>query len=70
VRYVFVTMVAVVPATFAGVASLVKDHTIAPNQFWVSALQWYVGDAIGLMGFAPFLLIHVFPPVERESFGF
>ena len=66
VRYVFVTMVAVVPAMFAGVASLVKDHTIAANQFWGSALQWYVGDAIGLVGFAPFLLIHVFPRVERE----
>ena len=66
VRYVFVTMVAVVPAMFAGVASLVKDHTIAPNQFWGSALEWYVGDAIGLVGFAPFLLIHVFPRVERE----
>src|SRR5258707_8462240 len=66
VRYVFVTMVAVVPAMFGGGASLVKDHTIAPNQFWGSALEWYVGDAIGLVGFAPFLLIHVFPRVERE----
>ena len=66
VRYVLVTMIAAVPATFAGVASLVKDHTIVPSQFWGSAVQWYIGDAIGLIGFAPFLLIHLFPPIERE----
>ena len=66
VRYVLVTMVAAVPAALAGVGSLVKDHTIAPGQFWGSAAQWYIGDAIGLTGFAPFLLIHLFPPVERE----
>ena len=66
VRYVFVTIVAALPATLAGVLSLVKDHTITPSQFWSSAVQWYIGDAIGLVGFAPFLLIHVFPLVKRE----
>ena len=66
VRYILITTAAAVPATLAGVLALVKDHTILWNQFWSSALQWYMGDAIGLVGFAPFLLIHVFPWVVRE----
>jgi diguanylate cyclase (GGDEF)-like protein/PAS domain S-box-containing protein len=66
VRYVFVAMVAALPATLVGVASLAKDHTILWSQFWNSAAQWYIGDVIGLIGFAPFLLVHVFPRVARE----
>jgi diguanylate cyclase (GGDEF)-like protein/PAS domain S-box-containing protein len=66
VRYVSVTMVAALPATFAGVLSLVGDHTIPSTQFWSSAAQWYMGDAVGLVGFAPFLLIHVFPLVKPQ----
>jgi len=66
VRYILITTAAALPATLAGVVSLVKDHTIAWSQFWSSAVQWYMGDAIGLIGFAPFLLVHVFPWVTRE----
>jgi len=61
VRYLGVTMAAALLATLGGVACLVKDHTISPSEFWHSAFQWYVSDVIGLVGFAPFLLIHVFP---------
>jgi diguanylate cyclase (GGDEF)-like protein/PAS domain S-box-containing protein len=61
VRYVSVTLTAAVFATAIGVASLVADHTIVWSQFGNSAVAWYVGDVVGLVGFAPFLLIHVFP---------
>jgi len=66
VRYLFVTMAAAVPATLVGVVCLVKDHTISWSEFWHSAFQWYMGDVIGLVGFAPFLLIHVFPWVRNQ----
>ena len=66
VRYIMLTTVAALPATLAGVVALVKDHTIVWSQFRNSAVEWYIGDAIGLIGFAPFLLVHVFPRVVRE----
>ena len=65
VRYVSTLLVAAVFATVIGVVSLAADHTIPWNQFWHSAWGWYVGDVVGLVGFAPFLLIHVFPWVRR-----
>ena len=66
VRYIMLTTVAALPATLAGVVALVKDHTIVWSQFRNSAVEWYIGDAIGLIGFGPFLLVHVFPRVVRE----
>ena len=66
VRYTGVTLIAAIGATFCGVTSLVLDHSIMPSDFWRSALGWYVGDVIGLLGLAPFLLIHVLPWVRRN----
>jgi diguanylate cyclase (GGDEF)-like protein/PAS domain S-box-containing protein len=65
VRYISVTMAAALLATAVGVACLAADHTILWSQYWDSALKWYAGDAIGLVGFAPFLLIHVLPRVQK-----
>ncbi len=65
VRYVSILLVAAVFATAIGVASLAADHTISWNQYWNSAWGWYVGDVVGLVGFAPFLLIHILPRVRR-----
>ncbi|HXM94275.1 MAG TPA: diguanylate cyclase [Candidatus Dormibacteraeota bacterium] len=64
VRYVSVTLAAAVFATATGVACLAADRTISWSQYWNSALGWYVGDVVGLVGFAPFLLIHVLPWVR------
>jgi diguanylate cyclase (GGDEF)-like protein/PAS domain S-box-containing protein len=66
VRYTAVTLIAAMGATFCGVTALVLDHSIMPSDFWRSALGWYVGDVIGLLGLAPFLLIHVLPWVRRN----
>jgi diguanylate cyclase (GGDEF)-like protein/PAS domain S-box-containing protein len=65
-RYTVVTLVAAVGATLCGVTSLLLDHGIMRSDYWRSALGWYVGDAIGLLGFAPFLLIHVLPWVRKS----
>jgi integral membrane sensor domain MASE1 len=64
VRYVSITLAAAVFATVAGVVSLAADHTITHSQYWHSALSWYVGDVVGLVGFVPFLLIHILPRVR------
>jgi len=65
VRYVSITLAAAVFATAVGVACLAADHTILWNQYWHSALGWYVGDVVGIVGFAPFLLIHLLPWARR-----
>jgi diguanylate cyclase (GGDEF)-like protein/PAS domain S-box-containing protein len=67
-RYLAVTMTAAIFATVAGVACLAADGSIKRNQFWDSAIGWYIGDAVGLLSIAPFLLIHVFPGVNRHLF--
>lgn len=65
VRYVFVTIAAGMGATLTGVLCLIGDHSIPVSDFWRAAAGWFIGDGIGLVGLAPFLLIHVFPSVRR-----
>jgi diguanylate cyclase (GGDEF)-like protein/PAS domain S-box-containing protein len=64
VRYVFVSATAATGATIFGVTCLVADHSIPWGEYKWSALGWFLGDAIGLVGIAPFLLVHVFPYVR------
>jgi diguanylate cyclase (GGDEF)-like protein/PAS domain S-box-containing protein len=65
VRYVFVSATAAAGATIIGVACLIADHSITWGEYKSSALGWFLGDAIGLVGIAPFLLVHVFPHVRK-----
>jgi diguanylate cyclase (GGDEF)-like protein/PAS domain S-box-containing protein len=64
VRYVLLSATAAVGAAVTGVACLVADHSIPWNEYKSSGIGWFLGDAIGLVGIAPFLLIHVFPRVR------
>jgi diguanylate cyclase (GGDEF)-like protein/PAS domain S-box-containing protein len=68
-RYLAVTLTAAIFATVAGVTCLAADGSIKWNQFWDSAIGWYIGDAVGLLSVAPFLLIYVFPWIRRNLFG-
>lgn len=68
-RHLLVTITAAVLATAVGVVSLVLSGAILWSEYWASALGWFAGDSIGLLGFAPFLLIHVFPRVRRQLLG-
>src|SRR5216684_5451956 len=61
VRYVLVSATAATGATISGVACLIADHSITRSEYKPSALGWFLGDAIGLVGIAPFLLVHVLP---------
>src|SRR5216684_1633396 len=65
VRYVLASATAAVVATIIGGGCLVTDHSIPWGEYKSSALGWFLGDAIGLVGIAPFLLVHVFPHVRN-----
>jgi diguanylate cyclase (GGDEF)-like protein/PAS domain S-box-containing protein len=65
VRYVFISLAACGCATLSGVLCLIGDHSIHWSDFWPAAAGWFTGDGIGLVGLAPFLLIHVFPHIRR-----
>ena len=64
VRYVLLSATAAVGAAIVGVGCLIADHSIAWSEYRSSGLGWFLGDAIGLVGIAPILLIHVFPRVR------
>ena len=64
-RYISAALAAAVFATASGVAGLAADNTISWSQYWQSAWGWYVGDVVGLVGFAPFLMIHLLPWARR-----
>jgi diguanylate cyclase (GGDEF)-like protein/PAS domain S-box-containing protein len=66
VWYTIVTLTAAVGSTAVGVLSLVCDHTITRGQYWSAALDWFAGDAITLVGVAPFFLVHVLPWIRRK----
>jgi diguanylate cyclase (GGDEF)-like protein/PAS domain S-box-containing protein len=66
VRYVFVTMSAAVVATVIGVSCLAADKSIPWSEFWPTSWSWFAGDGIGLVGVAPFLLVHVCPWVRKQ----
>jgi diguanylate cyclase (GGDEF)-like protein/PAS domain S-box-containing protein len=65
IRYVLVSAIAAAGATIIGVACLIADHSITWGEYKSSALCWFLGDAIGLVGIAPFLLVHVLPHVRK-----
>lgn len=67
-RYLSITLCAAMGSTLIGVSGLIADHTVSRNQFWSSAAAWFVGDATGLLGFGPFLLLYVVPAVHRYIF--
>ncbi len=66
VLYVSVTTAAALASTCLGVIALAADHAIQWSEFWRSSSSWFLGDEVGLLGVAPFLLVHVFPWIRRR----
>ena len=64
--YVSITTLAAVASTLVGVTCLALDHAVRWTEFGAAFLTWFLGDEIGLLGVAPFLLIHVLPWIRRE----
>jgi diguanylate cyclase (GGDEF)-like protein/PAS domain S-box-containing protein len=65
VLYLFVGSVAAAGATFIGVACLIADHSIRFSEYKNAAVGWFLGDVIGLIGIAPFFLVHILPHVRN-----
>ena len=63
-RYLCVTLLAAVTVAAVNVACLVADRAISRGQYRHAALMWFTGDAVALVGIAPFLLIYVVPWVR------
>lgn len=61
VRYVAVTTCAAVGSTLVGVICLALDRSIPWSDFGRAAISWFLGDEIGILAVAPFLLIHILP---------
>ena len=66
VLYISVTTAAALASMVLGTVCLAADHAIRWTEFWPSASVWFLGDEIGLLGVAPFLLVHIFPWVCRQ----
>ncbi len=66
VLYVSITTSAALASTLVGVTCLALDHAIRWNEFGSAFLVWFLGDETGLLGVAPFLLIHVLPWIRRQ----
>ena len=66
VRYVSVTGLAALCSSLIGTACLAADHSILWSEFWPSTSAWFLGDEIGLLSVAPFLMIYVLPWVRRK----
>jgi diguanylate cyclase (GGDEF)-like protein/PAS domain S-box-containing protein len=64
VRYVFASATAAAGAAVFGVACLIADHSITWGEYKSSLIGWFLGDSIGLVGIAPFLLVHIFPYIR------
>jgi len=64
--YIFVVMTAALGATGVGVTAMLLDHAISRAQYFSAAVGWYAGDAIALVGVAPFFLVHVFPWIRKQ----
>lgn len=63
-QYLSVTLLAACTVAAINVAFLVADHAISPNQWRRASFMWFTGDAVALVGVAPFVLIYVVPWVR------
>jgi len=67
IPYLLVALVAAIPSSLVGAFCLCADRSVPWSQFRDSSLDWYMGDTIGLLSVAPFLLIHVLPWVGKRT---
>ena len=65
VHYLLVSAIAAGAATIIGVACLIADHSVTWHDRQASTIGWFLGDAIGIVGIAPFLLIQVLPTLRN-----
>ena len=65
-RYLLVTALSAAGSTLIGVTCLSADGSITRSEYWRSLTDWFIGDGIGVIGVAPFLLIYILPWIRRQ----
>jgi diguanylate cyclase (GGDEF)-like protein/PAS domain S-box-containing protein len=63
--YIGISLTGAVASTMIGVGCLTLDRVFAWRDFPVAAFNWFVSDAVGLLGVCPFLLVIVLPMVRK-----
>ncbi len=67
--FTVVTLIAPFFAALVPLSLLMTSGTLAPAAFNAALVQFWIGDAIGVVGLAPFLLLLLFPAVRTLSEG-
>ncbi len=63
--FVLVALCSSFCVAFSATPALVWDGYIAAADYEKAALNWWIGDAVALVCFGPFLLVHVIPPIRE-----
>jgi len=68
-RFALVLLTAAVPTALLGTLSLLGDGLVTRSGYFGAAFNWWVGDCISMVSFAPFLLVYIAPGAERWMKG-
>jgi diguanylate cyclase (GGDEF)-like protein/PAS domain S-box-containing protein len=64
-RYVVISLGAAILSALFGVLTLLGDGRISRSDALRTTVEWWVSDALAIVAFAPFVLVHVAPLVGR-----
>src|SRR5579863_3079153 len=64
-RYIVISLGAAIFSAVTGMMTLLGDGRIRRSDVLGTAIEWWVSDALAIIAFTPFLLVHVAPFVRR-----
>ena len=67
--FLTITLGIAVLVACVGALANVKDGSTPTSGLFPAALNWWIGDAVAIVGLTPFLLVHVIPWVQAWSTG-
>jgi len=63
-RFVLVCLTAGVVTAIGGMLTLLGDGLVKRSEMFKTTIDWFVSDAVAIVSFTPFLLVHVAPRVS------
>ena len=64
-RFALVMLTSAIPTALLGTLCLLGDGFVLRSSYLDAAFNWWVGDCISIVSFAPFLMVYVTPGVRR-----
>jgi diguanylate cyclase (GGDEF)-like protein/PAS domain S-box-containing protein len=64
-RYIAISLAAAVFSAVTGMLTLLGDRLISPRDALTTTGDWWASDALAIIAFTPFVLVHVTPLVSR-----